>query len=485
MEPANYLTPIQLWNVNDFEVRLFQNSDYLEYETVDNRDGKAIYKNSVNINGKTAEQAIPILKNCRIIIGEKGDVNFCHNYHTWNVNNCDVQLIKGADDLTWDIFCNLTKSSSFHSLKTSTIPSTRCHPETVVIIEKIKNESFKDRKQIFRLIDDFKLVQITNSDNLKEESKRINNEIEFEKRDLFIKKTQNVCLASFTSGTVFSTLMPHFGYGTLAFVDLVGKPALVLGGIAATSMTCTLVLLPLCPIICAIKYFWVKKQCELSASKIDLLIPQKPLLIEIEPKITAPSAMDDRILVSKFTWAVTLITGPKGDSQAHTAIIIEGLANACFQKEPPDGQYFIHKSEFNPPVISRLYCATKFKRDILLGIEKSETWMISSEKVDAMMRLIDQERQLQEDILDRGEKVMFNTWGKKTMIGEDAHSCFTWAREKIGVLGIKLVAAEFTSDVSVFEQFKKIRLPETIVTIPRAYTNPLEYYHKKPCVVQI
>jgi|GEM_PF-5477355 len=93
----NLLTPlntIHLWNINDYEVRLIQNHDQLFYETFDTLDKKVVYKNSIPLNASTSELVIPLLKNCRIRIGEDGKVCFLKNYKLWNVNDYDVNLIK-------------------------------------------------------------------------------------------------------------------------------------------------------------------------------------------------------------------------------------------------------------------------------------------------------------------------------------------------------------------------------------------------------
>jgi hypothetical protein len=157
MEP---IQPIYSWNVNDYEVRVFQEQDSLEYETVDIKTGKFFFKGFVNFKGVTLEKMLSRFKNCRVMIEDNGSAKFLQRYHTWDLNNYEVNLIKGSNDLIWDVFCNLTQNTSFLSFKESISSSGRCHPETVAIIDRIKNECFTDSSQIVRLIDDFKVVRV-------------------------------------------------------------------------------------------------------------------------------------------------------------------------------------------------------------------------------------------------------------------------------------------------------------------------------------
>lgn len=42
MEPVKSLTPIYSWNVNHFEVKLFQNHNLLNYEMVNTINGETV-----------------------------------------------------------------------------------------------------------------------------------------------------------------------------------------------------------------------------------------------------------------------------------------------------------------------------------------------------------------------------------------------------------------------------------------------------------
>lgn len=145
------------------------------------------------------------------------------------------------------------------------------------------------------------------------------------------------------------------GVGVVGTVGIAGMASAyfgggILGGMAACSTAIflgpTALLIPAIPATIAL--FYSEWEYEIDAenrtnSQNSRECTSCPVCIEIEPKLTATSVMDDRVLVSKFTWAVTLITGPKGDSKSHAAIIVEGLANAYFKNELVDGEYFMHK----------------------------------------------------------------------------------------------------------------------------------------------
>ena len=80
-----------------------------------------------------------------------------------------------------------------------------------------------------------------------------------------------------------------------------------------------------------IKNIQCNKQLQLkrNAERIDALTSiTVPFLIEIEP-ISEPSQIDDRVLVSKFRWAVTLICR-NGSEGNHASVIVEGLNNGEF-----------------------------------------------------------------------------------------------------------------------------------------------------------
>ena len=111
---------------------------------------------------------------------------------------------------------------------------------------------------------------------------------------------------------------------------------------------------------------------------------QKPLLIEIEP-VSIPSVIDERARVSKFTWAVTLVTH-MGSEGNHAKIIVEGINDGFYSNENPriknentvkNGEKFTYMAEFNPPIKSQIFLPTKkLKYDT-----RTEIWMVTSDRV--------------------------------------------------------------------------------------------------------
>ncbi|QZA58220.1 hypothetical protein [Candidatus Rhabdochlamydia porcellionis] len=95
---------------------------------------------------------------------------------------------------------------------------------------------------------------------------------------------------------------------------------------------------------------------------------QKLLLIEIEP-ISIPSVIDERVRVSKFTWAVTLVTH-KGSEGNHARIIIEGINDGFYHEEALRigiakkagiGEKFIHLADYSPPNTIRSSFSSRFR----------------------------------------------------------------------------------------------------------------------------
>lgn len=99
MEPFNFFKPLHSWEVNDFEVRLLQNNDSLEYETVDKANFKTISKGLFDLGDNTSEQMVSSLKECRVMIGTDGETSFLRPFHTLKLDNYDIYLVEGADDL--------------------------------------------------------------------------------------------------------------------------------------------------------------------------------------------------------------------------------------------------------------------------------------------------------------------------------------------------------------------------------------------------
>lgn len=482
MEPISSV-PLHVWSVNGFEVKLIESEDSLEYETVNAKDLQPICKNSFDLQNNTKEQIVSYLKKCHVMIEPDGHANFFYNFCSWNLENKEIHLLnKGNNHLIWEVFCKSVEITTFFSIGDATVASTRCHPATVAIINKMKNGLFTPT-ELSQFLNDFKIVRIVESESYAQELKellRLKESMEQHELERYIENKvlqPHVGLATAAS-TVFSIYrlctMPASLFAGAEFLGSLAPLMAKFGIFYAAGVT------PFLPIIAATSYcFWryhtdaENRLTEQTFASSSLTFKCFPLSIELEPKLTASSVMDDRILVSKFTWAVTLTKGPSGSRKSHTAIVVEGLANAYFKNEIEDGQYFLHQSEYNPPIKSRICSVEKLKKRILGGgVERSETWMIPSEKVEAMFRLIEREQAFVDEEMAKGTIKDINMPGIASWAGDGTHSCITWAKKMLKTLGVKVIKTSLGS-------------PKKIFTVPGDYTETFEEHSKRPFVAQI
>jgi hypothetical protein len=460
--------------VNEFSVHLIKNGNNLEYQAI---TAERIFpRQHIQIfEGFSLGKMIAYLKRCKVFLNVDGGVNFLPNRKTWTIEAADAHLLQGSTGLIWNIFQHSTNESSFFDFQAVTIPSRRCHPETIALIEKIKRNSL-DKDYIACLKNDFQFVRVLDKKDVQKECENIELEMQAARSEHVPPITTRILAAggslasgagtlSLSWGTITSTcgvVSSFFGEGILG-AGAAGYVGLTMGSLAFSAG----VMIPLSATIVyalAMESAGNKKVEELNQNMLKL---QKTLLIEIEP-ISEPSYIDPRIRVSKFTWAVTLMTGPQGNSRNHASIIIEGLANEFFEGTLEDREHFMHKSEFNPPIESGLYSKETYEDQLLEGVERTEIWMKSSEKVMKMLRTIFEEKLLNREKRLRGEKQPFSLLGDDSVIWKGP-SCFTWAREKLTLLGISLGKSKVGF----------------IATIPRAFTDPESEHRKKDVAIQI
>jgi len=206
-------------------------------------------------------------------------------------------------------------------------------------------------------------------------------------------------------------------------------------------------------------------------NRIIKLSPERPLLVEIEPS-SQPCAIDPRVRVSKFTWAVTLVTF-SGSLGNHAEIIVEGINDGFYGANPPMfdnsakpvsiGEKFIHLAHFTPRIESGLISPDKLKFET-----RTEVWMRACDKVKSMLSSIEEEKCL--------PRQPFNLFGKESLsykvpgisytpfigekIEEFGDSCFTWAREHLKQVDIELGKGNLGF----------------ILTAARTYTEKPDYY---------
>jgi hypothetical protein len=203
---------IYQWDVNDCVVYLMKKRDALgklslEYKTIKNK--KQICIGHIEIpESESTEGMISHLKKCKVMVGENGIAHFLQNFHTWENThrnifleseesfsfedgvissfsdyhrwesdpNLKLSLVLGIEGLVWNVFQRVTKECSFHHFQEVTVPSSRCHSETVALIEKIKIDALGNSQLLYSLISDF-TVRVLDSAFIKKEYEMI-------KRDL-------------------------------------------------------------------------------------------------------------------------------------------------------------------------------------------------------------------------------------------------------------------------------------------------------------
>lgn len=530
---------IHQWCVNEYIVYLINQDQCLWYITTD-QNRKEIQTGKISTSGtRTLDEEIIRLKQSRVLINEDGTANFFLIYHTWRIPNreldkleeaihslendfiksfsnyhswkydptTELSLNQGNEDIVWNIFRNFSKKdTSFYSLQETTVPSLRCHPGTIALIDKIKKEAFNNPQHVRCLIRDFK-VRIIDSELIKKEYEAIKADLKEYEDALFFYETLIKVLEEKdkqTYGKIHSRLLEIFQECEKSFnivndaqvpriMDLknlkkdyeelratlekckeslklekyihekknaivgsigifgIGAPAVYLakeaiGGIANSVKNslgngiigslaggCTKVIAGstilftgvFVTLLSTLPFFL--KDSELDADKLDALqkrmVPlslQKPLIIEIEP-ISEPSVFDPRVRVSKFTWAVTVIT-TEHFSKSHAALVIEGINDGFFNREAclsigaeiEVGEKFIYLAEFNPPVEAYFLSPSQLKYE-----KRTEIWMKTSDKV-------------QEIIQDIGKEVLkenprrFNIRGKNAFLPNITYTKKKW-----------------------------------------------------------
>ncbi|MDR2539607.1 MAG: hypothetical protein LBC45_03250 [Chlamydiales bacterium] len=474
---------IHQWHVNEFVVYLIQEHSSLRYRTID-ENRQEIYTSMIEIpESDTLEERICHLKRCKVMVEKNGTARFFSTYHTWKNSNrktykifekitaspihdfvqsfsyyrkweydptTEVHLNRGSGELIWNVCRRFSKKdSSFHSFQESTIPSMRCHPETIALIERIKREAFSNKELLYCFITNF-TIRIMDPDFFQKELEVEKNIVEVEhfsnqcKQERFLLQNKKI---------TYPLIAMSFYLSRNAIVATANSVSKCLGnGILATATGAyiglctgsTLASTALCGTQAITSYFSpyslpssIRKKQEALQERAAFATIKRPFLIEIEP-ISAPSEIDPRMRVSKFTWAVTVVNGLKGPSKNHTAILIEGLANEYFQGAVPEGEYFLHKSEFNPPVRSHLYSLRLLKMYSSQGMRRTEIWMKPSKQVIVMLQEIARQQHLHEQQMEKREKIKWAITGSDSWFSGGLDNCFTWARKTVSLLDIEL-----------------------------------------------
>lgn len=434
------------WHVNEFVVYLIKEHDSIKYKTLD-RDQKEIYTNCIGIpESKSLEQRLSHLKQCMVMVDENGITRFLKVYSTWTHGDTEISLVRKTEDLAWNIFNKTTNKSSFLDLKKDTISSLQCHPRTVALIEKIKNEALSNKELLKSLMSEFEM-RVIDPEEFKSQYEELRKILLEFNGDLTGKTAVAGTVGIFgihsltlkavtTASTYAATVFGNGSIGSFAIGALnVSSGLFSLGGGLIAGAAVVSYFYPNIP------YIQFKKIEE----KIETLPPESPLLIEIKP-ISAPSRIDKRVHVSKFTWAVTLVTH-RGSEGNHAIIIVEGINDGYYGSENPrikngwaakNGEKFTYMAEFSPPIKSQLFSSKKE----LLYETRTEIWMRTSSEVKKMLEDIEEQKLCDLEYNSLGMKSKFYKFALSLRFFSPSRkygdNCFTWARDKLKILNIDL-----------------------------------------------
>lgn len=152
-----------------------------------------------------------------------------------------------------------------------------------------------------------------------------------------------------------------------------------------------------------------------------------PFNVFIQP-LSQKSRIDERLEVSQYNWAVTLVTNGEGSSGNHAVIAIEGLNE--------NNEYFMHKADYDGHSIH----SHSIERKDLYIETRTEIWMRAHDCVKAMLKKIDREKATPPPFCKCGSKSIFSK--------EGAENCFTWAISMLRIAQIDIEKGSFDFIVS-------------------------------------
>lgn len=481
---------IQTWVVNDIAIHLIKEQNLLKYETISIL-GEKLKTDTIPLPPNSdLDQIITDLKKCKTLLDTEGSPVFVESYKRWEVDNQEIDLVHGDQDLLWLIYCKSTKKTSVFTIKEATIPSTQCHCTTIDLIEKIKSNALTIT-HVRHLQNDFTVTRIVEEREIQSEQLRFRYD---QRRDAIASERhlnnmyrEGLGVGLFAGYAGLSASWSSICAATSAVSASLGGGAI--GGAIAGScvgLPLTLgagVVLPIAAATGYISYSFLKtnppRRTNIETERrIDMMLPRKPLFVEIEP-ISILSRIDPNVRVSKFIWAVSLITHG-GASNNHAQIVVEGIndgfynsesARSSHAKEVSIGEKFIHISDCHPPVRSRLFSPERFS-----FATRTEIWLKTSSDVQKMLKAIQKEQ---------GENMAFNIKGidsllpklpleqlgslserikklkkNQMLFGNQGHNCFTWARDKLKIIDIELGKSAIGF----------------VITLPMTYTKLQEEY---------
>lgn len=446
---------MQTWIVNDIAIHLIKDQNLLKYETI-SISGEKLKTDTIPLPPNSdLDQIITDLKKCKALLDTGGAPVFVETYKRWEVDNQEIDLVHGDQDLLWLIYCNSTKRTSVFTVKEATIPSAQCHSSTIDLIEKIKSNALTIT-HVRHLQNDFEVTRILDENQVQSEQSRFDYDRRREGLDSE-KHLNNMYREGLGVGLFAGYAGLSASWGSICAATSAVSASFgggVLGGAIAGScvgVPLTLgagVVLPIAAAAGYISYSFLNRDPPRITNtkterRIDMMLPRKRLFVEIEP-ISILSRIDDNVRVSKFMWAVGLITH-EGSEGNHAQIIVEGISDEFYGSKYSKiknvemirvGEKFTYMCEFNPPVESTLF----LPEQEIPHETRTPLHMRTSEQVKKMIEAIEKEKL---------ENPKFNLWGKKSIIykfnlqklnlsGRVGDNCLTWSREKLKMVDIDI-----------------------------------------------
>ena len=492
------------WNFNNFRVNLINiNNTRLECETIESDRKESMYRGPVEIpSSLTLARMISKLKLREVIVNEDYSVDFLPKYRTWKIENQDVSLLRDDQDLIWKIFNTFTyKVSLFNLAEQTTIPSKRCHPDTVALIERIKKD-YSNGNNLKILIEDFHVVNVLDIATCRkehEELEKIINKLESDYNISLRKseKTFDTSLKVLIIPGVLSEAVSLFAFWSriVNIAKLYGVAVAAGAGYGALIVGCATALVPGLIAIGAKSIYDehkmaknknkkevpLKREFIKETNRLNRFSIERPLFVEIEP-ISVESLINRKVRVSKFTWAVTLvIVGGCYDTsiKTHAELYIEGIYDGCFKAIEDSGssdyqnmnlnnnEYFLHVAHLTHkgiqsfPIVNPNSFISHIK-------ERSEIWMKPAKEINQMFNRIQQQK-----AKETPTNKNFSVLGKESFLSNE-HNCITFCLENLKTLNIypPRNLGDKIADTLIF-------------TDPIRYTKKLDYYKDELITVQI
>ncbi|KIC72637.1 hypothetical protein DB44_CD00010 [Candidatus Protochlamydia amoebophila] len=407
------------WTVNEKKISLFMQEDQLKSKTCDVA-GRKITTDVMKLQS-IAEQIskkefISYVFECKAALEDDDTITFSKPILTQTFGKKEITLLRRKKDFVWQLFYKKLKISIQVPVDRITC-SRQCSMETVHKVRTVRERlSLEEQSKFFS-----KFFTVFNCSDHKELAKemavwQIIEEKEFESvKDAVIVNTAVGSILSLGSLLLFPS--------NAALFSLLATTRVALNSYH--------------------NFREYKNRIEIQRdrysaefTKIKEQLKNTKFIVEIEP-YNAPSQLDERVRVSSFQWAVTLITYD-GILNNHALICFEGIT---------EGNYFAKIGHFNGSNVELIKNFKKVKFQT-----RSVIWMKQSEEVQKVIDIIDEE--------DRNRVVIpYSYCGESSIMGGNSN-CLDWARKKLRLLDIQLEKSAF----------------ESLAALAKLYTKPPEHY---------